>query len=331
MSTTKQFAVLYTGGTIGMQASDDGLQPSQDSVRAALARYTDTQNWQLTVCNPLIDSSQVTPAHWCEWINWLQAQSCDGVLILHGTDTLAYSANVLAFACAHSTLPVVITGSQFPLGTAGGDAEDNLQAAIAALLQDAAPRGVSVVFDGELLPAIGCRKISTQSLHGFDNKNVAPIATWQQGQWVKTNPLKRPVNLSAPLLQPWQAHWHIASHYCLPVGEQLALRALLHSGADALIVQSFGHGNGLFSEQDVLALQQFQAEGGVVVNVSQVADGQVARAYAASKALRDAGVLALGAWTVETAYAKLWVGLNMGLTGQALSLMVQQNWLGEWD
>lgn len=110
------------------------------------------------------------------------------------------------------------------------------------------------------------------------------------------------------------------------------LRCLLQSAAlDALIVQSFGHGNGLFDEDDVAALQAFQAGGGVVVNVSQVADGQVAAAYAASKALRDAGVLAAGAWTVETAYAKLLVGLNMGLSGDALRQMLQQDWLGEWQ
>ena len=328
----RKIAVLYTGGTIGMQAGDDGLKPSSDSVLAALARYQNDIDWYVQVCEPLIDSSQVQPQHWQAWQQWVWEQECDGILILHGTDTMAYSANVLAFSLGELDTPVVLTGAQHPLGTPAGDAEFNLDTAVQALLQHAAPKAVSMVFAGEILAAVGSRKISTRSLHGFANKNTAPLACWQQGQWQLQAATATSARESAQARVILKTDMRIASHYCVPVGEQWALRLLLQSGqADVVIVQSFGHGNGLFSVADITAMQAFQAAGGIIINVSQVADGHVAAAYEASKALRDAGVLMAGAWTVETAYAKALVGLSAGLRGADLAAYLQQNMLGEWD
>ncbi len=242
---------------------------------------------------------------------------------------MAYTANVLAFSLGDITMPVVITGAQHPLGTAGGDAERNLNGAVQALLQMAAPKAVSLVFDGKIMAAVGSRKISTRSLDGFSNKNQAPLAQWQNGHW---QGLQAASNVSKPRLPiPLNPDVRIASHYCLPVNEQWALRVLLQSGqADAVIVQSFGHGNGGFSEADVMAMQDYQQQGGIIINISQVADGHVAAAYEASKSLRDAGVFMAGSWTVETAYAKALVGLSAGWRGDALREYLQRNILGEW-
>ena len=325
----RNIAVLYTGGTIGMQAGEHGLRPSKESVLEALAAYQQDIDWHVQVCEPLIDSSLVAPHYWMAWQQWIEAQQCDGVLILHGTDTMAYTANVLAFALGDIAMPVVITGAQHPLGTVGGDAETNLNGAVQALLQNTAPKAVCLVFDGEIMAAVGSRKISTRSLHGFANKNQAPLAQWQNGHW---HGLQAACDVSKPRLPiPLNPDVRIASHYCLPVNEQWALRVLLQSGqADAVIVQSFGHGNGGFSEADVTAMQEFQQQGGIIINISQVADGHVAAAYEASKSLRDAGVFMAGSWTVETAYAKALVGLSAGWRGDALREYLQRNILGEW-
>ena len=193
----------------------------------------------------------------------------------------------------------------------------------------AAPKAVSLVFDGKIMAAVGSRKISTRSLDGFSNKNQAPLAQWQHGHW---QGLQAACDVSKPRLPiPLNPDVCIASHYCLPVNEQWALRVLLQSGqADAVIVQSFGHGNGGFSEADVTAMQEFQQQGGTIINISQVADGHVAAAYEASKSLRDAGVFMAGSWTVETAYAKALVGLSAGWRGDALREYLQLNVLGEW-
>ena len=231
----RNIAVLYTGGTIGMQAGDHGLRPSKESVLDALAAYQQDIDWHVQVCEPLIDSSLVAPHHWMAWQQWIEAQQCDGILILHGTDTMAYTANVLAFALGDIVMPVVITGAQHPLGTAEGDAESNLKGAVQALLQMAAPKAGSLVFDGEIMAAVGSRKISTRSLHGLANKNHAPLAQWKNDHWQGLQAACESINPSLPI--PLNADVRIASHYCLPVNEQWALRVLLQSGqAEAVIV-----------------------------------------------------------------------------------------------
>lgn len=347
MNKKMKIAVLYTGGTIGMRAGDAGLRPSEDTVLQALVAYETEADFDITVCQPLIDSSQVTQAHWCDWQQWLQMQQqaqVDAILILHGTDTMAYTANVLAFAMGSLSVSVVITGSQYPLGTKDGDAQINLEAAVQALLQKVAPKQVSLVFAGKMFAAMGSRKISTQSLDGFANKHQGVLETFSEGIWTHqpsggqnvhqsfvcpTQAGKEVLKAAALSYTALDANINIASHYCVPASEQWALRAILKSVADAVIVQSFGHGNGLFSEADVQALQDYQAQGGMVINVSQVFDGHVAAQYEASQALLDAGVWMAGAWTVETAYAKVWVGLSCGLRGQALQDYLQQDVLGE--
>ena len=347
MNNKPNIAVLYTGGTIGMQAGIHGLCPSKQTVLQALDAYQDHAHFDITVCEPLIDSSQVTPQHWCQWQQWLRQQihqQVDAVLILHGTDTMAYTANVLAFAMGTLRVPVVLTGSQYPLGSDDGDAEDNLEAAVQALLQKVALNGVSVVFANQLFAAMGCRKISTQSLNGFDNKHTPSLETFSNGVWTHkqrdlrdgyqrvvcgTQAGKDLLKAAAFVYTSLDDNIKIASHYCVPTSDQWALRALLQSGAQAVIVQSFGHGNGLFSEEDIAAMKQYQTQGGVVVNVSQVFEGHVASQYEASQALQDAGVFAAGAWTVETAYAKLWVALSKGLTHQAVQAYLSEDVLGE--
>lgn len=327
-----KIAVLYTGGTIGMQAGENGLQPSADTVLQALAAYQDQADFDIVVCEPLIDSSQVTQVQWCEWQQWLQTQQnaqVDAVLILHGTDTMAYTANVLAFAMGSLNVPVVMTGSQYPLGSQDGDAESNLEAAVQALLQKIAPKQVSLVFARKMFAAVGSRKISTQNLDGFANKHHAPVSGFDHGVWLKVTDESQTVFRQNNVMTSLNPNLRIASHYCVPASEQWALRAILQSGADAVMVQSFGHGNGLFSAADVKAMQDYQAQGGIVINLSQVFDGHVAAQYEASKALLDAKVMMAGAWTVETAYAKVWVGLSRGLRGQALQDYLQQDVLGE--
>ncbi|UOO91810.1 MULTISPECIES: asparaginase domain-containing protein [Vitreoscilla] len=325
-----KIAVLYTGGTIGMYAGENGLRPSQETVLQALKVYQTQADFDVTVCHPLIDSSQVTQVHWCEWQQWLQQQThTDAILILHGTDTMAYTANVLALAMGSLRVPVVLTGSQYPLGTENGDAETNLEAAVQALLQKAAPKQVSVVFANQMLAAIGSRKISTQSLDGFANKHHPPLNEFQNALWLKSLCETNVALMPKTAMTPLNPNIRIASHYCVPASEQWALRAILHSGADAVILQSFGHGNGWFSQADVQVMQAYQAQGGMIINVSQVFDGHVAAQYEASKALLDAKVFMAGAWTVETAYAKVWVGLSQGLRGHALQHYLQQDVLGD--
>ena len=107
----KRIFVLYTGGTIGMCQSEQGLRPDTALVNQALMPFTNQFDFDWWVCEPLIDSSAVTLENWQEWLAILveKLPNYDGVLVLHGTDTLAYTANILALALQGLNKPVVLT------------------------------------------------------------------------------------------------------------------------------------------------------------------------------------------------------------------------------
>ena len=135
--------VLYTGGTIGMQASADGLAPAS-GFDVRMRAYLDSQPglvlpaWRFREMAPLIDSANMTPDYWQrlrEAVVEAVDQGCDSVLILHGTDTLAYSAAAMSFQLLGLPAPVVFTGSMLPAGVPDSDAWENLSGALSALGQ----------------------------------------------------------------------------------------------------------------------------------------------------------------------------------------------------
>ena len=120
----KNIFVLYTGGTIGMHPGEHGLEPDPALAQHALAAHTGSLKADWHICEPLIDSSAVSPQHWHDWLQLLRERlpHYDGALVLHGTDTLAYTANLLALALDTGGKAVVLTGSQRPFGTDYSDA-----------------------------------------------------------------------------------------------------------------------------------------------------------------------------------------------------------------
>jgi L-asparaginase len=151
--------VLYTGGTIGMQASANGLAPAS-GFEARMRDYLHSQpelvvpQWRFREMSPLIDSANMTPAYWQQLreavVDAVDVQGCDSVLILHGTDTLAYSAAAMSFQLLGLHARVCFTGSMLPAGVTDSDAWENLSGALVALGQGLAP-GVHLYFHGELL------------------------------------------------------------------------------------------------------------------------------------------------------------------------------------
>jgi L-asparaginase len=144
----QQVMVLYTGGTIGMQASANGLAPAS-GFEARMAEQLAAQpelkvpNWRFRELLPLIDSANMTPAYWQRLreavIEAVDIDGCDAVLILHGTDTLAYSAAAMSFQLLGLSAPVLFTGSMLPAGVEDSDAWENLNGALLALGQGLAP------------------------------------------------------------------------------------------------------------------------------------------------------------------------------------------------
>ncbi|MDK4680537.1 asparaginase [Kingella negevensis] len=290
----KRIFVLYTGGTIGMVQSELGLRPDKGIVNSALAPFSGCLKCDWFVCEPLIDSSAVSPKHWADWLRILQAQlpRYDGALILHGTDTLAYTANVLALALDTLGKPVVLTGSQKPFDHVNSDAPDNLQTAVAALLRDDV-REVLLAFNGKLFPAVGCSKVSTETDDGFAN---AHFGEWQPESGVAP--------FSGCVKRVFNPDVRVANVYLTPVaGVQAAAFMLDNFGAAAAIVQSFGHGNAPDDANWLAAMRRFTQQGKVLLNISQVPQGCAAAVYAQGSALRQAGAIQGGKCNIETAVA----------------------------
>lgn len=318
--------VLYTGGTIGMQASADGLAPAS-GFDVRMRAYLDSQPelvvpaWRFREMAPLIDSANMTPDYWQR----LRAavveavdQGCDSVLILHGTDTLAYSAAAMSFQLLGLPAPVLFTGSMLPAGVPDSDAWENLSGALQALGQGLAP-GVHLYFHGELLAPTRCAKIRSFGRHPF-------AALQRNGGGAKAEAL--------PAALDYRQARQLAKVGVLPlfpgIGAEL-LDGVLDSGIQALVLECFGSGTGPSDNPAFLAsLKRAQEQGIVVVAVTQCHEGGVELdIYEAGSRLRGVGVLSGGGMTREAAFGKLNALLGAGLANSEVRRLVELDLCGE--
>lgn len=319
--------VLYTGGTIGMQASAHGLAPAA-GFEARMRDYLHSQPelvvpaWRFREMAPLIDSANMTPAYWQRLreavVEAVDVQGCDSVLILHGTDTLAYSAAAMSFQLLGLPARVVFTGSMLPAGVTDSDAWENLGGALVALGQGLAP-GVHLYFHGELLAPTRCAKIRSFGRHPF-------AALQRQGGGIKA--------ASIPPQLDYRQGKQLARVGVLPLVPGIAaeqLDALLGSGVQALVLECFGSGTGPSDNPQFLAsLQRARDKGVVVVAITQCHEGGVELdIYEAGSRLRGVGVLSGGGMTREAAFGKLNALLGAGLDVAEVRHLVELDLCGE--
>ncbi|NBF00893.1 asparaginase [Pseudomonas sp. Fl5BN2] len=319
--------VLYTGGTIGMQASADGLAPAS-GFEARMRAYLDSQPelvvpaWRFREMAPLIDSANMTPDYWQRLreavVEAVEVQGCDNVLILHGTDTLAYSAAAMSFQLLGLPARVVFTGSMLPAGVPDSDAWENLSGALLALGQGLAP-GVHLYFHGELLAPTRCAKIRSFGRHPF-------AALQRKGSGARTE--------ATPPALDYRRTKQPAKVGVLPLFPGISAKLLdgvLDSGIQALVLECFGSGTGPSDNPAFLAsLRCAQDRGIVVVAVTQCHEGGVELdIYEAGSRLRGAGVLSGGGMTREAAFGKLNALLGAGLKNSEVRRLVELDLCGE--
>jgi L-asparaginase len=315
--------VLYTGGTIGMQASANGLTPAsgfEARMREQLANQP-LPAWRFQEMAPLIDSANMTPAYWQRLRTAVidaVDQGCDGVLVLHGTDTLAYSAAAMSFQLLGLPAPVVFTGSMLPAGVPDSDAWENVSGALQALGAGLAP-GVHLHFHGAMIAPTRCAKVRSFGRNPFAALN-------RQGGVARADAIPQALDYRQPKA--------LATVGVLPLVPGIGaaqLNAIIASGIQALILECFGSGTGPSDNPEFLAsLQHAQEKGIVVVAITQCHEGGVELdVYEAGSRLRGAGVLSGGGMTREAAFGKLNALIGAGLDTEEIRRLVELDLCGE--
>ena len=323
MQAANNVMVLYTGGTIGMQASANGLTPAsgfEARMREQLANQP-VPTWRFREMSPLIDSANMTPAYWQRLRTAVVEavdDGCDAVLILHGTDTLAYSAAAMSFQLLGLPAPVLFTGSMLPAGVPDSDAWENVSGALLALGQGLAP-GVQLYFHGTLMAPTRCAKVRSFGRHPF-------AALQRQGGVARA--------ASIPAALDYRQPKALANVGVLPLVPGIGapqLDGLIGSGLQALILECFGSGTGPSDNPEFLAsLQRAQAQGVVVVAITQCHEGGVELdVYEAGSRLRAMGVLSGGGMTREAAFGKLHGLLGAGLENAEIRRLIELDLCGE--
>lgn len=319
--------VLYTGGTIGMAPGPRGYAPAPGLLGRTLARsprFHDgspdddpAEGLQLTPddgppiayrideYDPLLDSANMGVDDWVRLARDIAArhEEADGFVVLHGTDTMAYTASALSFMLADLGRPVVLTGSQIPLCRMRNDAESNL---LGALTLAATPgwAEVGVYFHHRLLRGNRVRKVDSEGLDAFDTGNLPALA--EVGIDIRWNDALLRAPTGAPMhLRPITER-HVAAIRLFPGLTADVLRGILQPPLQGLVLETYGAGNIPDRRTDLLdVLRDAQARGVVLTHVTQCFRGRVRPDYAAGRVLQDVGVIGGHDMTPECALVKL--------------------------
>jgi len=309
----RKILIVYAGGTIGMRAGPSGLVPSArfaDDLVRWLGREPglDACDFAVHLLEPLIDSAEAVPANWRAVARHIRFHhdGFDGVVVLHGTDTLAYTASALSFLLLGLGKPIILTGAQVPFAFAGSDAEANIRGALACAA-DGRIREVGICFDGVLLRGNRARKSSIHVGDGFESPHWPVLARLDGPRVIATDALLRVDADRPPPAWPTAAADPVG---LLKVYPGISGRMII-GAADAhpsgLVLELYGSGTAPtlnWSVRDALAA--ITARKTPLVGVSQCVRGEIAPVpYASSRALHDAGVISGHDLTPEAALTKL--------------------------
>jgi len=316
MQSKPNILLIYTGGTIGMMKDFDTGALKAFNFGKLLNKIPELKQLDchietVSFDNP-IDSSNMNPAKWTQIAEMVESnyEKFDGFVILHGSDTMSYSASALSFMLENLAKPVVFTGSQLPIGDLRTDAKENLITAIqiASLWQDDKPvvKEVCLYFEYKLYRGNRTTKINAEHFNAFASPNYAPLA--ESGVHLKLNSeTLLPTDGTKPLKVHKNMDDNVAIIKMFPGVNDSVLNAILNiPNLKGVVLETYGAGNAPTEKWFVDAIETALKKGLQIVNVTQCSGGSVNMGqYETSTHLREFGVISGKDITTEAAITKL--------------------------
>lgn len=330
----KHIYVAYTGGTIGMRPSSKGYVCVPGFLSETLSKMPEfhrDEMPQFTIheYDQLMDSSDMSPLDWQHIADDIQSNydSYDGFIILHGTDTMAYTASALSFMLENLGKPVIVTGSQIPLAEIRSDGQVNLLNAL-YLAANYPVHEVCLFFNNQLLRGNRSRKIHADGFNAFASPNFPALMEAGINIDVLEGQVK-PVVQHTLQVSPVTAQ-PIGVVTLYPGISSEVIRNTLQQPVNALILLSYGVGNAPQNPALLAQLASARQKGIIVLNCTQCLRGKVNMAgYATGNALAQAGVVSGGDMTLEAALAKLHYLLSKNLPVEDTRRLLTENLRGE--
>ena len=333
--------IIYTGGTIGMiQNAETGALESFNFDHL-LNHVPELKSLSINIdaitFDPPIDSSDMEPEMWSKIVANIEEnyERYDGFVILHGTDTMSFTASALSFMLEDLMKPVILTGSQLPIGALRTDGKENLITAIeiaAAKNSDGSPivPEVCVFFHAKLMRGNRTTKINSESFGAFGSNNYPLLAMAGTDIQFYTRNIKKHV----PGLK-LKAHHEYNSNIIIfslfpGIQQKVVEKVLGATEVKGIIFRTYGAGNAPQKKWLVDALSKATAEGKIIINITQCAGGSVhMERYETGLQLIEAGVISGHDSTVEAALTKLMYLLGKGLPTEEIRRRMGESFAGE--
>ncbi|NVK54431.1 MAG: asparaginase [Alteromonadaceae bacterium] len=330
----KHIYIAYTGGTIGMRPSQQGYVPVAGFLADTLASMPEFHRdemprYTLREYDELIDSSDMSPADWQFIADDIAAQydKFDGFIILHGTDTMAYTASALSFMLEGLTKPVIVTGSQIPLAELRSDGQVNLLNAL-YIAANYPIAEVSLFFNNKLLRGNRSRKVDADGFDAFDSPNFPPLIEAGINIRLKAGQITQSVQHSIAVNPVKAQPVGLVSLY--PGISPMVIENTLQQPVKALILLSYGVGNAPQNSALLKQLENAADKEIVVVNCTQCFKGRVNMSgYKTGHGLSKAGVVSGYDMTPEATLAKLHYLLSQSLSFNQIKSRLTQSLRGE--
>lgn len=326
----KKILIIYTGGTIGMVNTPDGLKNEPGKGTQQLDKYLSLYpkhrdkigKYEVISYNPLLDSSNMDPGDWNKIVKTIRDNysNYDSFLIMHGTDTMAYTASALSFALKGLGKPVVITGAQEPLAKLRNDGINNLICSLIYCSRNDAMHEVVLIFDNKVLRGNRSKKLSPNKVNAFGSPNLAPLGKFgiefeynifvNQDTKTPTTKYQKLWQYQSSAFEPTLYHkgLNVIVVTLTPGIDFDHYTEMIQNGThvDSFVLQTFGIGNGPDGNKSFQHfLQACNAANIPVYNISQCSQGRVEQGdYATGSYLNKMQVVSGSDMTLEAAFTK---------------------------